>query len=726
MKKVMVLGAGYTQIPLIRAAKRMGCGVAVVSIAGNYPAFAEGDVSIYADISSEEAVIEAARNYQPDGIATCGLDLAMRAIGAANEALGLHGPGYEAAQRSGNKWKMKEAFSRAGVQTAKWFRIGNEKELEEALKELSLPVMIKAVDLMGSRGIYRCDTREEALESYKKTMSETGKDYCLVEEYIEGKLFGAEGMVADGKLQFLLLNNTETFHSTTDTPIGHSIPFVEEEELREQVREQVEKGIRALGLDDCPINCDLINRNGKAYIVEMTGRSGATGLSEIVGTWFGIDYYEAIVAVALGEDVTHFFADPADVYSMVHVLGSDRSGILRRLENRNPGSEDILDLSFNAEPGDEIHAYSNGRDRIGQIILKGKSLEEMQRYMEQLKAGIYLELEGDISLSVTPVHLSVQGGENTLFFKREDLLPLSFGGNKVRFARSFLEDYEKKQASGMIVYGNYHSNLCRILSSACRQRGIACSMIHNVDDLETEKPSANSRMIHACGVKEFPCHKDGIAACVQKAREDMRKQGGEPYYIYGDNFGRGNAHTPMHSYVQAWQELLKQEQELGVYFDYIFVASSTNTTQSGLLAGWLLDKGYEAGKRKIIGISVSRGKKRACEVIRQNLEAYFTVHQIPVTPERREEIEKEILVEDALLAGGYGKRDRFIEETIRETYLSDGVYLDGTYTGKAFAGMKKYVEDHKLEGKHLLFLHTGGGPLFFDETEEIFEEITYE
>ena len=69
---------------------------------------------------------------------------------------------------------------------------------------------------MGSRGIFRSDTREEALDNYEKTMAATGKDYCLVEEFIEGTLFGIEGMVYSGEILFLLPNNTE------GVPGGHA------------------------------------------------------------------------------------------------------------------------------------------------------------------------------------------------------------------------------------------------------------------------------------------------------------------------------------------------------------------------------------------------------------------------------------------------------------------------------------------------------------------------
>ena len=46
--------------------------------------------------------------------------------------------------------------------------------------------------------------------------------------------------------------------------------------------------------------------------------------------------------------------------------------------------------------------------------------------------------------------------------------------------------------------------------------------------------------------------------------------------------------------------------------------------------------------------------------------------------------------------------------------LEEGLPLDPTYTGKAFRGMLDYLDDRGVRGKSVLFLHTGGTPLFYD------------
>jgi D-cysteine desulfhydrase len=45
---------------------------------------------------------------------------------------------------------------------------------------------------------------------------------------------------------------------------------------------------------------------------------------------------------------------------------------------------------------------------------------------------------------------------------------------------------------------------------------------------------------------------------------------------------------------------------------------------------------------------------------------------------------------------------------------SEGIPMDTTYVGKAFCGMQNYLREKKITGKNILFIHTGGTPLYFD------------
>ncbi len=60
-----------------------------------------------------------------------------------------------------------------------------------------------------------------------------------------------------------------------------------------------------------------------------------------------------------------------------------------------------------------------------------------------------------------------------------------------------------------------------------------------------------------------------------------------------------------------------------------------------------------------------------------------------------------------------------ILSVIREMLRHNGIALDPTYTGKAFTGLLTYLREKCIVGKRILFIHTGGLPLFFDEIRTI-------
>ncbi len=76
--------------------------------------------------------------------------------------------------------------------------------------------------------------------------------------------------------------------------------------------------------------------------------------------------------------------------------------------------------------------------------------------------------------------------------------------------------------------------------------------------------------------------------------------------------------------------------------------------------------------------------------------------------------ESELHLEMGYRQGGYGQYDERILQVIREEFCRNGLPLDPTYTGKAFWGMKQYIEEHQLQDCDVLFIHTGGTPLFYD------------
>lgn len=390
-KKLLVLGASYSQIPLFRAARKLGVRTIAATIPGPYAGIPCADEVLYCDITKPEEVLSAVRGTVIDGVTTCCMDVGTRTMGYLCSELSLPGPGT-GAWAACDKYLQKQLYERAGVRTAPFRQIRSKEDLISACDEIGFPVMLKAVDLMGSRGVYRADTLEEALEHYPEVMEQTGKKYCLVEKFLTGVMFGVEAMMNRGKLVYVLPLGNDLHDGNPPFPQGHHVPWERADELQDRIRAFTAQVCEALEFDNCALDMDCMLADGEIWIIEATPRAGATAITDMVGIYYGIDYFEAIVRCALGEDVSEMFQSGAMTPNATWLIGSDREGILEEIHIPRPLPEQVDDLSFNVEPGEHIRRFASGRDRIGQLIVHGSSAEECRRNIVTLLHDIVIKV----------------------------------------------------------------------------------------------------------------------------------------------------------------------------------------------------------------------------------------------------------------------------------------------------------------------------------------------
>ena len=389
----MILGAGIYQVPLIETAKKMGLYTIVVSIPGNYPGFALADKVYYENTVDEDKVLEIAKKERIKGIVTAGTDVCMKTVGRVCDAMGLNGLSYEASKVAVDKMLMKSRYEEFGVRTARFREVFfSDKDIPKTVQELEFPLIFKSVDSSGSRGIIRVNSIDEFDDAIAYVQENTHKDYFLVEEFIEGEEFGAQAFAYDGNVSFILPHGDYVYQGDTGVPVGHYAPYQLSEEVIEDAKIQLRRAVKAMGLDNCAINADFILKNDKTYVLEIGGRCGATCLAELVSIYYGFDYYEKIIRTALDEDPDFSFNKPRTPNAS-HLLMSDRDGVIQSIENHNAPNENICEVKFDYQPGDEVHKFHVGPDRIGHIITKGETIQDAQKLLFQAMENIKITVE---------------------------------------------------------------------------------------------------------------------------------------------------------------------------------------------------------------------------------------------------------------------------------------------------------------------------------------------
>ena len=392
MKKIMILGAGIYQVPLILKAKEMGLSTLVVSYPGNYPGFALADECLYLDTRDSDGILRAAIEKKIDGICTTGTDVAICTLGYVADTLHLPGVSQTSAAVVTDKYRMRQAFLQGRGTTVPFRRAASLEDARKAFSELGAPVMVKAVDSSGSRGISRVSSPEELENACFNAVGVTRTPYLLVEKCIPGHEIGVDGFIMDGKIQLLLPHEKFTVTSgNTTLPGGHAFPFQASPALLSAIEREISLAVEAAGLDCCAFNSDVIISEDQPYVIEIGARCGATCIPELISRHCHFDYYRKILECALGFHPDFTFHSPAPC--MAKLLFSPVDGQITSIDQealhalQNSGYEFSLDYPAGAA----VQGVRNGTDRIGQLIMNTDRESELDSILSRLYQAIEVD-----------------------------------------------------------------------------------------------------------------------------------------------------------------------------------------------------------------------------------------------------------------------------------------------------------------------------------------------
>lgn len=324
-------------------------------------------------------------------------------------------------------------------------------------------------------------------------------------------------------------------------------------------------------------------------------------------------------------------------------------------------------------------------------------------YIKELPSGSYYLTEtNSLKSQLSDIEfLTEDRYNNKIFMKRDDLIGFSFGGNKARKGKLFFQEILRGNYTTVVTYGSKESNHCRVIANACSKHNLKCVIISPKDE---NSINYNRLLVSLCGAKLIECTVNQVRLTIDQVMIQLMNQGEYPYFIQGG--GHGNIGTQ--AYYQAYQEIDLWSKANSCNFDYIFFASGTGTTQAGLIVGQLLSKNDH---QKIIGISIARAREYGSRVIYKSVMDYSNVYKLELNDSH---VNSNIHFIDKYLMGGYGQITSDTKGFILDFYKKFGIALSTTYTGKALYGMHKFLEENNISEKNILFINTGGIPLFFE------------
>lgn len=370
MKRILILGAGETNLPIIDKCRDMG----LYTIATDYDKDAPGlqivDKAYVVDTLDKEKTLEIAITEKIDGIITIS-DYPVNTIAYVCEHLDLPGLSSLAAERSTNKFQQRKLLKENGLNVPDCKIFNQFSEVARLIKNWSYPLIVKPLDSSASRGVSIINSFSECEDAFVEARSFSKTDKVLIEEFIEGKEYSIESLTQNGETHIIAI--TEKFILTGSKYFveeRHVIPAALEHLKEKEISAYVLDIIKAFGIDNSASHTEVKLTGSGPVLIELGARVGGDFItSDLVPLATGVDMLANSVYIALGEPI-----------QLEHTL-SKHAGV-QFLHKAN--YEKAIQFSEDKAVKHQIKPFSEGvisksSDRLGHFIFQEDSREILDK-----------------------------------------------------------------------------------------------------------------------------------------------------------------------------------------------------------------------------------------------------------------------------------------------------------------------------------------------------------
>ena len=398
-KKLLLLGGARYAVPVIEAAHNLGIYVITCDYLPDNIAHKYSDEYCNVSIIDKDAVLEAAKRLQVDGIMSFACDPGVVTAAYVAEKLGLPSCGpYESVCILQNKGLFRKFLTDNGftVPVAKGY-----SSIEEAKQDVALfnwPVIVKPADSAGSKGVTRVDDPHKLEESIRYALSFSHCDEFIIEDFIEKKGFSSDtdSFTVDGELKFVSFSSQRFDENAENpyTPSAYSWPASISAEHQQELAGEIQRLLKLLKMRTSIYNIEVRESTaGKAYIMELSPRGGGNRLAEMLRYATGVDLITNAVRAAVGMEVEGVEQKPYNGCWGEVILHSDKAGIFRNLWIAEEIRENVVEEDLWIAPGHKVGGFSAANEAVGTLVLKFENEERLQEVMGDVYRYVKVELE---------------------------------------------------------------------------------------------------------------------------------------------------------------------------------------------------------------------------------------------------------------------------------------------------------------------------------------------
>jgi len=392
MKKMLFVNGSYNEIPLIKAAKKLGY---FVITSGNDP---KGEGHKYSDkycpcdYSNKEAILEVAKAEKVDAVCSCGNDFGAVSGSYICEQMNL--PGHDTLQNAKvfhEKDEFKKMAEAIDLSSPKSYSFTDENKALEFVKKAEFPLIIKPVDLGGGKGISVCHNLDEALIGVKNAFKASKIKHVIIEDYIVGDQMAYICFIKDEKVVFSYLTNDYAYLNPYMVWIACRATKETCDKLIPIMENDVNRIAQYCHVADGFLTLQLMVRNGKPYYLETMRRCLGNYHFYCISKDIGVDMYEWFIANEAGLDTSKYIKALKMKDTMSGFIGiyADRNGKVDKFVIDKSLQKSCFDSLILNEKDYVVDDYLH--DKLGMLFYTFKTEEERNEFIKNKMSLIKVE-----------------------------------------------------------------------------------------------------------------------------------------------------------------------------------------------------------------------------------------------------------------------------------------------------------------------------------------------
>lgn len=397
-KKILILGGGENQLPLIIKAKEMDLFVVVCDYNENCVGAKYATAFYCVDIYDYNALLEVAKKEVVDGIIT-NSEPVLHIMAKLTDELSLPSITFSIMNRFLNKNLMRDYLTEKNLSTVKYsFCYSVEEAIEFFEKNKLKKAIIKPVDNSASRGVFSVNRVEDIINCFNEAIDSNRRNNgVLIEEYIDGIEFTVDGISVNNRHHTLAISKKKHFDYNENVAYELLFSYQDEKYDYNQLRQINDEIIDAVGLPFGMTHSEYKYCDGQFYLIEASARGGGASIStKIVPLLTDIDTVQILIRTSLGEKNIDILNNPYDKAAVLEFFNTkdNASGIVKSILGKEilENNPNILQYEFYFKEGDYIQPATTDANRIGYYIAICDSKFDLESLMKMISDKVIIEL----------------------------------------------------------------------------------------------------------------------------------------------------------------------------------------------------------------------------------------------------------------------------------------------------------------------------------------------